>query len=134
LSRQYAYSDSLSHKKLRLVDSYVIGGTNLLDFGAGTGELIQLEKSKFDNVYGVDSEDESIRIYEKRTKYKEKIHIIRNNGDVPSRLFGDIQFDWVAACDVLNTCNPNESIKLLKAFCSLLDSDGCLLLEDLVFL
>jgi len=49
-------------KKLRLVDSYITGGRNLLDFGVGTGELINLERQKFSNIFGVDLDERSIRI------------------------------------------------------------------------
>ena len=66
LRDQYADPRSLVFKKLRLVDSCIRGGRTLLDFGVGTGELINLERQKFSNIFGVDSDKRSISICKDR--------------------------------------------------------------------
>ena len=124
LSRQYADPTSLQHKKLRLVDSYIIGGKNLLDFGTGTGELIKLEEKKFDNVYGIDLDEESVRICRTRFENDERIHIVQNNTNDIAGTFAGIRFDYISACDVLEHLKFKDCLKLLDSFYSLLDTDG----------
>jgi 2-polyprenyl-3-methyl-5-hydroxy-6-metoxy-1,4-benzoquinol methylase len=124
LSSQYANSDSLMYKKLRLVDSHITGGKTLLDFGAGTGELIALEARKFDVICGVDVNEESVAICRDRFKNNKKIHILQNSGNDTVHLFADARFDCVVACDVLEHVELHATKKLLAAFYSLLYSGG----------
>jgi ubiquinone/menaquinone biosynthesis C-methylase UbiE len=60
LLSKYRDPDSLMYKKLRIVDTYINGGESLLDIGVGVGELIELEKSKFGKIYGIDRDEESV--------------------------------------------------------------------------
>ena len=124
LSRQYADPTSLQYKKLRLVDSYITGGKNLLDFGTGTGELIKLEEKKFDNIYGIDSDEESVSICRTRFENDERIHIVENNANNITGTFAGIRFDCISACDVLEHLKFRDCLKLLDSFYSLLDTDG----------
>jgi predicted TPR repeat methyltransferase len=124
LSNQYASVDSLMHKKMQLVDSYIPGGKALLDFGTGTGELIALESQKFDDLYGVDVNEESVTRCRNRFKNNANIHIIQNSGHDLGSLFADTRFDCIASCDVLEHVELDESKKLLAAFYSLLNSGG----------
>jgi ubiquinone/menaquinone biosynthesis C-methylase UbiE len=124
LSREYADPTSLQYKKLRLVDSYITGGKNLLDFGTGTGELIKLEEKKFDNIYGIDSDEESVRICRTRFENDERIHIVKNNANNITGTFAGIRFDCISACDVLEHLKFRDCLKLLDSFYSLLDTDG----------
>jgi predicted TPR repeat methyltransferase len=124
LSAQYADTNSLMHKKLQLVGSYITSGKALLDFGTGTGDLIALEAHKFDDLYEVDVSEESVNICHNRFKNNANIHIVENSGNDLESLFADTRFDCVAACDVLEHLELDESKKLLAAFYSLLDSGG----------
>jgi 2-polyprenyl-3-methyl-5-hydroxy-6-metoxy-1,4-benzoquinol methylase len=124
LIRQYADPSSLAYKKLQLVDSHVTTGINLLDFGTGPGELIELEKPKFDTLYGVDSDEESLRICRRRFKNDKKIHIVQSNGTDLTSLFQNTRFDCIAACDVLEHMELKNCVELLATFYHLLDLDG----------
>ncbi|MGA3198637.1 MAG: methyltransferase domain-containing protein [Halobacteriota archaeon] len=90
---QYADPSSLAYKKPQFVDSHVTVGMNLLDLGTGSGELIELEKPKFDVLYGVDSEEESLRIYRRRFKNDKKIHIVQSSETDLTSLFQSARFD-----------------------------------------
>ncbi|WXG40358.1 MAG: class I SAM-dependent methyltransferase [Candidatus Freyarchaeum deiterrae] len=67
---QYRDPNSLMYKKLRAVDGYISAGSCLLDIGMGIGELIELEKQKFEKMYGIDVCEESVKICRKRFKKK----------------------------------------------------------------
>lgn len=123
LIRQYADPSSLVHKKLQLVDSHITGGMNLLD-GTGTGELIELEKRKFDALYGVDSDEESLRICQRRFKNDKKIHIVQSIRTDLASLFRSTRFGCIAACNVLEHSELKDCVGLLDTFYHLLDFDG----------
>ena len=124
LIRQYADPRSLMFKKLRLVDSCIRGGRTLLDFGVGTGELIDLERQKFSNIFGVDSDKRSISICKDRFEKDKNIRVCQNNGSDLVSAFGDTRFDCLTACDVLEHVQLDESKRLLRVFYSLLDVGG----------
>lgn len=124
LRSQYADPHSLVSKRLRLVDSYITSGRNLLDFGAGTGELINLERQKFSDIYGVDSDERSISICEERFGKDKNIRVCQNSGNDLVSAFGDTRFDCITACDVLEHIQLGESKRLLGVFHSLLDVGG----------
>jgi ubiquinone/menaquinone biosynthesis C-methylase UbiE len=124
LISQYADPSSLMFKKLRLADSYITGGRNLLDFGVGTGELINLERQKFSTIFGVDSDERSIKICEDRFEKDKNIRVCQNNGSDLVKVFGDTRFDCITACDVLEHVQLRESKTLLRGFYTLLDVGG----------
>jgi cyclopropane fatty-acyl-phospholipid synthase-like methyltransferase len=124
LIRQYADPRSLMFKKLRLVDSCITGGRNLLDFGVGIGELINLERQKFSNIFGIDSDKRSISICEDRFEKDKNIRVCQNNGSDLVSAFSDTRFDCITACDVLEHVQLDERERLLRIFYSLLDVGG----------
>lgn len=124
IKSDYQDPSGLMRKKLRLIDSYITRGRNLLDFGAGTGELIALERQKFDNIYGVDSDERSISICEDRFEKDKNIQICQNDGSDLIGALGETRFDCIAACDVSEHIQLNESIRLLQVFYSLLHIGG----------
>lgn len=124
LSHQYDDPGSLVYKKLRIVDSYVTGGKSLLDFGSGTGDFIDFERRKFDNIYGVDSDEGSIEICHNRFKNDVNVQILQNSGDDLANTFDDTKFDYITALDVLEHVQIEESRKLLRSFYFLLDDGG----------
>jgi predicted TPR repeat methyltransferase len=124
LIRQYADPSSLAYKKLQFVDSHFTVGMNLLDLGTGSGELIELEKPKFDALYGVDSEEESLRICRRRFKNDKKIHIVQSSETDLTSLFQSTRFDCVAACDGLERMELKDCVELLDTFYYSLDFDG----------
>jgi predicted TPR repeat methyltransferase len=124
MSSCYTIPDSLHNKRLELVDSYIAGGRNLLDFGTGTGELIKREEHKFDNLYGVDSDEESITICRNRFKGDSKVHIIHDHGKNLDICLPDIRFDYITACDVLEHMKLGDSVQVLKLFYDLIKLRG----------
>lgn len=121
LQSDYSNPDSLSSKKILTLDSYIKGGHCLLDVGMGTGELVELEIEKFDKIYGIDVDSESVNICKERFKNKKHVEIAQ--GDI-TRIDSDIQFDYITACDVLEHVEINETKKILQNIHSLLDDNG----------
>lgn len=116
LVRQYADSRSLAYKKLLLVESHFTAGMNLLDLGTGPGELIELEKPKFDTLYSIDSDEESLRICRRRFKNDKKIHLVQGSGTDITGLFQSTRFD--------EHVELKHCAELLDTFYHLLDFDG----------
>jgi predicted TPR repeat methyltransferase len=120
----YQDPSSQSFKKLSLVDSHRTGGRNLLDFGVGTGELINLERQKFSNIFHVDLDERSISTCEDRFEKDKNTRVCQNSGSDFVSAFGDTRFDCTTACDVLEHVQLDQSKRLLRVFCSLLDVGG----------
>lgn len=122
LSLEYYDMDSLSYKKIKTVDSYIKGGKYFLDIGTGTGELIDLEKSKFDFIVGIDSSEESLKIC--REKFEDYDNINMLLSDVKNLDYNDGKFDYITACDVLEHIELEECKKALEIIFKLLKKDG----------
>jgi len=60
LSSEYSDPKSLQYRKLRIVDSYIPKEELLLDIGMETGELINLQKQKFEEIFGIDADPYSV--------------------------------------------------------------------------
>lgn len=118
---EYSDPESLMYKKLMTLDSYISNGESLLDIGAGTGDLIELEKNKFNLIYGVDIDKESVDICIEKFGDDPDIHIIQ--GDIRSLDFID-RFDLITACDVLEHLTLEDCRNTLKIIYSLLKDDG----------
>lgn len=121
---QYRDPNSLMYKKLRIVDSYINGGETLLDIGMGVGELIELEKQKFKEIYGIDVDEESVNICRKRFENNENIHVIRGNANDLKKLFDNKKFDYITCLDVLEHIEIKECKKVLNDIYDLLKDGG----------
>jgi predicted TPR repeat methyltransferase len=108
LKCDYSNPSSLNYKKLRLVDQHVPKGHSLLDIGAGTGEFITLEIPKFDEIYGVDTDKESLKILMERFKTKKNVHIIESDLKNLSMIFSNNKFDCISCLDVLEHIELQE--------------------------
>lgn len=124
LHLQYRDLNSLMYKKLRIVDSYINGGETLLDIGVGIGELIELEKQKFRKIYGIDADEESVKICRKRFENDENIYIIDGNINDLENLFEDRKFDYITCLDVLEHIKIEECKKALNNIYNLLKDGG----------
>ena len=121
---QYRDPNSLMYKKLRIVDSYINGGETLLEIGVGIGELIELEKQKFRKIYGIDVDEESVKICRKRFENDENIYIIEGNINDLENLFKDRKFDYITCLDVLEHIKIEECKKALNNIYNLLKDGG----------
>jgi ubiquinone/menaquinone biosynthesis C-methylase UbiE len=114
LKSEYLDPESLQYKKLRLVDQYISKGHSLLDIGSGTGEFIKLEINKFDEIYGVDADPESLKICVDSFKNKKHVHIFESNLQGLDVLFSDTKFDYITCLDVLEHIELIECKKVLQ--------------------
>lgn len=121
---QYRDPNALMYKKLRIVDSYINGGKTLLDIGAGVGELIELEKQKFEEIYGIDVSEEAVEICHKRFGNDKNIRINLGNIDNLGELFKDKKFDYITCLDVLEHIEIEKCKKALNDIHILLRDGG----------
>jgi len=124
----YLDEESLSSKKLRLVNSHVEDGHSLLDIGSGTGEFIKLEKDRFDRIVGIDVEDEAVRRLAKRFEKECKIQILRGSISDLGKLFGKDEFDCVTCLDVLEHLDAKEARTALREIHEVLKPKGVFIL------
>ena len=74
LNSEYSDPTSLSYKKIRIVDGYIPNGRNYLDIGMGTGELISLRLGKHDKIVGIDYDETSVSICQKKFDQVSKLN------------------------------------------------------------
>ena len=124
LKTQYSDSSSLMYKKLRIVDSYINEGNNILDIGIGVGELIDLEKTKFKYLNGFDVDPESVDFCNKRFRIYDHIKIQLGDLYDLEKLIKGIKFDCVTCLDVLEHVNEDICLKTMKSIYKFLNEDG----------
>lgn len=124
LHSEYLDSSSLMYKKIRIVDSYMNGGDSFLDIGAGTGELIELEKHKFEKIYGIDIDEESVEVCYKRFEKNQNIYIIQSGIDNLKNLFEDEKFDCITCLDILEHIEVGRCRKALNNIYNIVKDDG----------
>jgi len=124
LDSEYRNPNSLMYKKLRIVNSYIDGGESLLDIGIGTGELIELVKQKFEKIYGIDVDEESVEICRKRFKNDKKFCIMQADINELKHLFKYEKFDYITCLDVLEHIKVEESRRALNNIFSILKDGG----------
>lgn len=127
LQLEYLDPNSLVYKKLRIIDNYMDKSHSLLDIGVGTGELIKLEKQKFDLIYGIDVDEESaeacIELFEK----EDHIRILHGNIDILDSSLSNIKFDYITCLDVLEHIEMNSCGEYLTKIYNLLEDEGIFL-------
>lgn len=127
LGLEYLNPNSLGYKKLRIIDNYIDKSYALLDIGAGTGELIELEKQKFDIIYGIDIDEESVKVCTELFKKEEHIRILNGSIDIMESSLANIKFDYITCLDVLEHIEMNKCGEYLKKIYHLLEDDGIFL-------
>lgn len=126
LKSEYLNSGSLAYKKLQIVDRYVEKGDILLDIGIGTGELIELEKHKFGKVYGIDNNEEAVKMCKDRFKNIKNISVIRYDMcdiDMFNNQFHE-KFDYITCLDVLEHIEKKECKKILHEIYNMTKNNG----------
>jgi 2-polyprenyl-3-methyl-5-hydroxy-6-metoxy-1,4-benzoquinol methylase len=124
LHSEYMDPTSESYKKLRIVDRFLDKGDLLLDIGIGTGDLIELEKNKFNKIYGLDLEQESIELCKKRFENYADIQIFQENIIKIPELFHQEKFDCCTCLDVLEHIEEKNIPDILLAINRCLKENG----------
>ncbi len=126
LDKNYKKKNKLMYKKIRIVNTYIKKSKNLLDLGMGTGALIELVKNKFEEIYGIDLDKESINMCIKKFQ-KENFKIIRGDILEIDKLFNNMKFNYITALDVLEHLSEKNACKVLNSINHLLKNNGILI-------
>jgi SAM-dependent methyltransferase len=124
LEAQYLDPSSLMYQKMRLVDRYIYKADTLLDIGMGTGELIKLERHKFNRIWGIDTDAESIEICRRRFDSDQEITLMEGNLANLESHFASIGFSYITCLDILEHMTLADCQKTLRIIEDLLSDDG----------
>lgn len=127
LNKEYSNPNSLSYKKIRIVNSYIQNGDSLLDIGMGTGENIAFLKNKFLNIYGIDPDYDSFCLCRDKFLYEHSIRIMHGDIYRYRKMFRDKSFDVITALDVLEHIPLHECNRTLHICHEMLKDDGLLI-------
>ena len=123
LRQQYQDPNSLMYKKIRMVDTNIPNGNCLLDIGMGVGELIEFEKTKFKEIYGIDLNSESVKICLKRFENDNNVFVFQKDvKDIEKKFKG--KFDVITCLDVLEHVKESDCKEIISAINKLLRSEG----------
>jgi len=118
LHKQYKDPTNLQFKKLKKVSSYILGGYALLDIGIGTGELIQQERERFDVIYGIDSDEDSVEICRQMFLHDSNVNILLDDITNLTKIPSAMKFDFITALDVFEhipLCKMSEGLSAIYA-------------------
>ncbi|WP_281774503.1 class I SAM-dependent methyltransferase [Methanobacterium formicicum] len=124
LIAQYNDPSSLMYRKLRIVDGYIKKGYSLLDIGMGIGEFINLEKDKFQEIYGFDIDKDAVEFCNKRFEAYNNIKIFSGDLNNIKSLTKSLRFDVITCLDVLEHVDEEMCINVLGIVYDLLKDDG----------
>jgi 2-polyprenyl-3-methyl-5-hydroxy-6-metoxy-1,4-benzoquinol methylase len=123
LESEYQDQNSLSSKKIRLVDRKIPIGGNFLDIGTGTGALITMRLGKHDRIYGTDYDETSVNICKKIFDNCPDVTLIRAGiEDLPGIL--DTTFDCITCLDVLEHIDEKLMPSVLGIIYQSLNDEG----------
>ncbi|WP_373838607.1 methyltransferase domain-containing protein [Methanospirillum sp.] len=121
---EYSNPGSLQYKKMRIIDSFIPSGNTFLDIGMGTGELINIVKSKFNVKCGFDPDHNSYCICCDRFREDSTIQLFHGKVNILKSLIGDYRFDVITALDVLEHLSEKECEETLRLSFDLLNEGG----------
>jgi len=121
---EYSDPKSLQYKKMKIINSFIPSSNALLDIGMGTGELINIVKTKFNVKCGIDFDYNSFCICRKRFEGTSDIHLFHGETNILKDLFDDFKFDVITALDVLEHLSKKECEETLRICFDLLNEGG----------
>lgn len=123
LESEYSNPDSISYQKIRIVDGYIPNKGNYLDIGMGTGELISLRIGKHNKIFGIDYDDISVSICQKKFGQYSKIKLLKLGiGDIQN-VFSE-KFDCITCLDILEHIKEAEVAHALQNIYESLHNNG----------
>ena len=123
--RQYWYNHlHLYRKKLDAVDSYLPHNGTHLDIGMAWGELIELERLKYEQVYGLDIEKEMIDIAKALYADDMKVKISLSSAENLKNDYPGMSFNSITCLDVFEHLKIEVCEQILKDIYDLLVPNG----------
>lgn len=96
---RYQSPNRLMAKKVNLLLTLLQPNSRFIDIGCGTGEFLLKAKDKFDELVGIDNNENAINFAKEKIKNISKIRLINSkNGKIP---YPDEYFDNATCLDVL---------------------------------
>lgn len=123
LESEYADPESLSYKKIRIVDGYIPNGGNYLDIGMGTGELISLRIGKHDKIFAIDYDETSVLMCQKKFGQYSQINLKKSGISDIQNIFSE-QFDCITCLDILEHIKEADVPPALLKIYDSLQKDG----------
>jgi 2-polyprenyl-3-methyl-5-hydroxy-6-metoxy-1,4-benzoquinol methylase len=123
LNSEYSDPTSLSYKKIRFVNTYIPNGGSYLDVGMGTGELLSKRVGKHQKIVGMDNDETSLMICQKKFADNYDITLVDAGiGDLKNRF--QEKFDCITCLDILEHIEEKELIPSLQNIYNLLNENG----------
>lgn len=116
--------NTLMNRKIKLVNKFINKNESLLDLGVGTGTFIKLVQNKVKKIYGIDIDNESIKIFNKKFKNINKISIKQGNIKEIAKIYNNRKFDYITALDVLEHITKDDAEIVLNSIYQLLKDNG----------
>ncbi|MHC4544016.1 MAG: class I SAM-dependent methyltransferase [Planctomycetota bacterium] len=99
MDNRYRSPNNLMAKKLNMLLALLRPNTRFVDIGCGTGEFLLRAKDKFDELVGIDNNENAINFAKEKIKNTSKIRLINSKDDkIP---YPDEYFDTATCLDVL---------------------------------
>ncbi len=99
MDNRYRSAGHLMAKKLNLILALLQPNSRLIDIGCGTGEFLLRASDKFDELVGIDNNENAVNFAKKKTENIQKIKLIDSkDGKIP---YPDEYFDNATCLDVL---------------------------------
>ena len=111
---EYSNPNSLQYKKMRIIDSFIPSSNAFLDIGMGTGELINIVKTKFNVKCGIDLDYNSFCICRDRFEEDITIQLFHGETNILKDVLDDFRFDVITALDVLEHLSKKECEETLR--------------------
>ena len=99
MDERYRSPGHLMAKKLNLILTLLRPNSRLIDIGCGTGELLLRASDRYDELVGIENNENAVNFAARKTENIPKIRLISNqDGKIP---FPDEYFDDATCLDVL---------------------------------
>ena len=109
MDKRYRSPGHLMAKKLNLILTMLKPNSRLIDIGSGTGELLVRASDRYDELVGIENNENAVNFAAGKTENISKIKLINNrNGKIP---FPDEYFDDATCLDVIEHMrDPKECL------------------------